>query len=344
MIKTYKLGKTIGHGSFGQVKLALNKKGREVAIKIITRPQKNTIVSLKKEIQIMKLLKHKNIIQLIEVIDIPTDVFLVIEYANNGDLYNYVVTNTLSEQEALFLFRQIVNAVLYCHKNGIVHRDLKLENILLDQHSNHHQNSNHQLNIKICDFGLAHAINQDGEFLKTSCGSPNYAAPELLVTDCMYVGTEIDVWSLGVILYAMCCGSLPFDEKNIKNLFDKIKSGIYKEPLSISNETKDIISRMLCVDPIKRISLRDIFAPKRRIQKIQKVQISSKKWYLGIQSKKDPMQIMAEIFRSLKKLKCKWKIENPYRLFCCQDIHNFSIITSFIQNSKKYLFTRFSTN
>ena len=145
----------------------------------------------------------------------------------------------LGENEARHFFQQIVSGVEYCHRNMVVHRDLKPENLLLDAKSN----------VKIADFGLSNVM-RDGHFLKTSCGSPNYAAPEV-ISGKLYSGPEVDVWSCGVILYALLCGSLPFDDESIPNLFKKIKGGVYTLPSHLSPGARDLIARALLVDPLK---------------------------------------------------------------------------------------------
>lgn len=141
-----------------------------------------------------------------------------------------------------------MSGVEYCHFKKVVHRDLKPENLLLDADNN----------IKIADFGLSNVIH-DGDFLRTSCGSPNYAAPEVISGN-LYAGTEVDVWSCGVILYALLCGTLPFDDESIPNLFKKIKSGMYSLPSHLSQLSRDLILRMLVVDPMKRITIPEIRA------------------------------------------------------------------------------------
>ena len=144
------------------------------------------------------------------------------------------------------MFQQIISGVEYCHEYRVVHRDLKPENLLLDT----------GYNIKIADFGLSNMM-VDGNFLETSCGSPNYAAPEV-IAGCIYSGPEVDVWSCGVILYALLCGSLPFDDESIPNLFKKIKSGRFKMPMLLSEDSRDLIRRMIVVDPMKRITIPQI--------------------------------------------------------------------------------------
>lgn len=202
---------------------------------------------VQREINILHLCTHPHIIRLYEVIDTPTDIFLVNEYVSGGELFDYIVSKgRLSADEARNFFHQIVSGVEYCHFQKIVHRDLKPENLLLDAN----------LNIKIADFGLSNLM-RDGDFLRTSCGSPNYAAPEV-ISGHLYAGPEVDVWSCGVILYALLCGSLPFDDESIPNLFKKIKSGMYSLPTHLSQLAKNLIPRMLEVDPMKRITIPEI--------------------------------------------------------------------------------------
>jgi len=190
---------------------------------------------------------HPHIIRLYEVMETQADIYVVMEYVKAGELFDYIVEKgRLMEDEARHFFQQIISGVEYCHRHMVVHRDLKPENILLDS----------KMNVKTADFGLSNVMH-DGHFLKTSCGSPNYAAPEV-ISGKMYAGPEVDVWSCGVILYALLCGSLPFDDENIPNLFKKIKGGIYNLPTNLSPGARDLIPRMLLVDPLKRITIPEI--------------------------------------------------------------------------------------
>jgi len=169
------------------------------------------------------------------------------EYVKNGELFDYIVEKgRLDENQARHFFQQVISGVEFCHRNMVSHRDLKPENLLLDS----------KYNIKLADFGLSN-IMRDGHFLRTSCGSPNYAAPEVIANK-LYAGPEVDVWGCGIILYALLCGFLPFDDENISNLYKKIKGGIYTLPNHLSVGAKDIIPRMLIVDPMKRISISEI--------------------------------------------------------------------------------------
>ncbi|MGK3751461.1 MAG: 5'-AMP-activated protein kinase catalytic alpha subunit, partial [Bacillariaceae sp.] len=224
--------------------------GHKVAVKILNKAKIKQLgmeEKVQREINILHLCTHPHIIRLYEVIDTPTDIFLVNEYVSGGELFDYIVSKgRLSADEARNFFHQIISGVEYCHFQKIVHRDLKPENLLLDANDN----------IKIADFGLSNLM-RDGDFLRTSCGSPNYAAPEV-ISGHLYAGPETDVWSCGVILYALLCGSLPFDDESIPNLFKKIKSGMYSLPTHLSQLAKNLIPRMLEVDPMKRITIPEI--------------------------------------------------------------------------------------
>ncbi|XVF76539.1 hypothetical protein PTKIN_Ptkin13bG0273700 [Pterospermum kingtungense] len=250
-LPNYKVGKTLGIGSFGKVKIAEHVlTGHKVAIKIIKREKienKEMEEKVKRETKILRLFKHPHIIRLYEVIETATDVFMVMEYVTCGELFDYIVQKgRVKEDEARKFFQQIICGVEYCHKNKVVHRDIKPENILLDA----------KQNVKIADFGLSNVM-RDGYLLKTSCGSPNYAAPEVLSGQ-RYVGPEVDVWSCGITLYALLCGTLPFDDPNFVTLFRLIKRGRYALPSHLSAGARDLISRIIVVDPMKRLTIPQI--------------------------------------------------------------------------------------
>ncbi|KAK4920594.1 Protein kinase [Elasticomyces elasticus] len=246
-IEQYTILKTLGEGSFGKVKLAIHKAtNQQVALKIIARRKlvtRDMAGRIEREIQYLQLLRHPHIIKLFTVITTPSDICMVLEYAG-GELFDYIVQNgKMAEDKARKFFQQIVCAVEYCHRHKIVHRDLKPENLLLDEN----------LNVKIADFGLSN-IMTDGNFLKTSCGSPNYAAPEV-ISGKLYAGPEVDVWSCGVILYVLLVGRLPFDDEYIPALFKKIAGGQYVEPKYLSAGARQLIKRMLQVNPVDRITI-----------------------------------------------------------------------------------------
>ncbi|KAM7543138.1 hypothetical protein Aperf_G00000007151 [Anoplocephala perfoliata] len=250
-IGDYIIGETLGSGTFGKVKVGIHKStGVQVAVKIVNRDKIKALDvagKLRREIQNLWLFRHPHIIKLYQVISTPTDIFMIMEYVSGGELFDFIVkSGKISEKDARKFFQQIISGVDYCHRHKVVHRDLKPENLLLD--------CNH--NVKIADFGLSN-IMQDGEFLRTSCGSPNYAAPEV-ISGKLYAGPEVDVWSCGVILYALLCGTLPFDEEHIPTLFKKIKAGYFHMPEWLGASVRDLLKKMLTVDPIKRISIDDI--------------------------------------------------------------------------------------
>jgi len=199
-IGNFRLGKTIGVGSFGKVKIAEHLvTGHKVAVKILNRKKIKSLrmdLKIRREISNMKMFRHPHIIRLYEVIESTTDIFMVMEYVPGGELFDYIVTHgKLSENIARHFFQQIISGVDYCHQHMVVHRDLKPENLLIDSHND----------VKIADFGLS-TMMSDGDFLKTSCGSPNYAAPEV-ISGKLYAGPEVDCWSCGVILYTLVCAS-----------------------------------------------------------------------------------------------------------------------------------------
>ncbi|XP_034311307.1 5'-AMP-activated protein kinase catalytic subunit alpha-2 isoform X12 [Magallana gigas] len=247
----YILGDTLGIGTFGKVKIATHQlTNHKVAVKILNRQKiksLDVVSKIKREIQNLKLFRHPHIIKLYQVISTPTDIFMVMEYVSGGELFDYIVKHgKLKEPEARRFFQQIISGVDYCHRHMVVHRDLKPENLLLDS----------SLNVKIADFGLSNMMH-DGEFLRTSCGSPNYAAPEV-ISGKLYAGPEVDIWSCGVILYALLCGTLPFDDEHVPTLFRKIKSGIFAVPDYLNKEVVSLLCLMLQVDPLKRATIAQI--------------------------------------------------------------------------------------
>ncbi|KAF7200931.1 transcript variant X1 [Nothobranchius furzeri] len=246
-VGNYRLLKTIGKGNFAKVKLARHiLTGREVAIKIIDKTQlnPNSLQKLFREVRIMKILNHPNIVKLFEVIETERTLYLVMEYASGGEVFDYLVAHgRMKEKEARAKFRQIVSAVQYCHQKHIVHRDLKAENLLLDA----------DMNIKIADFGFSNEFTLANK-LDTFCGSPPYAAPELFQGK-KYNGPEVDVWSLGVILYTLVSGSLPFDGQNLKELRERVLRGKYRIPFYMSTDCENLLKRFLVLNPAKRGTL-----------------------------------------------------------------------------------------
>lgn len=261
----YVLGSTLGQGEFGKVKLGWRKDGKQpeqVAIKLIRKdtvpPKSSRETKVFREINALKLLTHPNIVRLEEVIQNDKYIGIVLEYASGGELFDHILTHRyLKDNMACRLFSQLISGVHYLHSKGIVHRDLKLENLLLDKHKN----------IIITDFGFANSFKAaaDGsihDLMSTSCGSPCYAAPELVVSDAKYVGRKVDVWSCGVILYAMLAGYLPFDDDpanpdgdNITQLYKYITTTPLTFPEYIQPMPRDLLRKILVPDPIRRIEL-----------------------------------------------------------------------------------------
>eukprot|EP00602_Paraphysomonas_sp_CaronLab_P009122 CAMPEP_0185026182 /NCGR_PEP_ID=MMETSP1103-20130426/10140_1 /TAXON_ID=36769 /ORGANISM="Paraphysomonas bandaiensis, Strain Caron Lab Isolate" /LENGTH=750 /DNA_ID=CAMNT_0027559677 /DNA_START=278 /DNA_END=2529 /DNA_ORIENTATION=+ len=253
-VGNYLLGNTVGEGTFGKVKSAIHiPTGEKVAVKILEKKRiqdQADVRRVNREIKILKKAKHSNIIQLFEVLDTPNSIYLIMENADGGEMFDYIVANRhVPERQACKFFHQILNGVEELHKNEITHRDLKPENLLL-------KNSPAGLLVKIVDFGLSNT-HDGGRLLSTACGSPCYAAPEMIAGK-QYKGPVADIWSLGVILFALVCGHLPFEDPNTSNLYRKILSGEYKTPKWISAEVKDLIRKILETNPEKRLTIHDI--------------------------------------------------------------------------------------
>lgn len=253
-IGKYKLIRTLGRGNFAKVKLAEHvSTGQQVAVKVIDKTELNrtSLQKLSREVKIMKMLNHPNIVRLYEVIESDRHVYLVMEYAPNGEVFDYLVTNgRMKEKEARAKFRQLVSAVEYCHCKKIVHRDLKAENLLLDK----------DYNIKLADFGFSNFYDGENK-LDTFCGSPPYAAPELFRGE-KYFGPEVDVWSLGVILYTLVSGSLPFDAQHLKELQTRVIRGKYRVPFYMTTDCEALLRKLLVVNPSKRKPLKAVMSDK----------------------------------------------------------------------------------
>ncbi|XP_055838738.1 uncharacterized protein LOC129906825 isoform X2 [Episyrphus balteatus] len=246
----YELEKTIGKGNFAVVKLASNIVTKtKVAIKIIDKTCLNEEYLAKtfREIAILKEMHHPHITRLYEVMESQTMIYLVTEHAAGGEIFDHLVENgRMKEPEAARVFTQLVSAVQYCHSKGVVHRDLKAENVLLDK----------DMNIKLADFGFSNRYNE-GTPLKTWCGSPPYAAPEVF-QGLEYDGPKADIWSLGVVLYALVCGALPFDGKTLLDLKSKVVLGKFRIPYFMSQDCESLIRNMLVVEPDRRYTLKQI--------------------------------------------------------------------------------------
>ncbi|KAM8902394.1 serine/threonine-protein kinase SIK3 homolog isoform 5-T5 [Spinachia spinachia] len=246
----YEIERTIGKGNFAVVKLATHIITKaKVAIKIVDKTQLDdeNLKKIFREVQIMKLLKHPHIIRLYQVMETERMIYLVTEYASGGEIFDHLVAHgRMAEKDARKKFKQIVAAVHFCHCRSIVHRDLKAENLLLD----------HNLNIKIADFGFSNLFAR-GQLLKTWCGSPPYAAPELFEGK-EYDGPKVDIWSLGVVLYVLVCGALPFDGSTLQNLRARVLSGKFRIPFFMSTDCEYLIRHMLVLEPSRRLTMEQI--------------------------------------------------------------------------------------
>jgi len=246
----YDLERTLGKGNFAIVKLGIHKLTKtKVAVKIVNKCEldDDNLRKIAREIDIMRRLSHKNIIQLYQVMESDSFMYIITEFAASGEIFDWLVTNKkMTETHAAKTFSQILNAVNYCHLNKVVHRDLKAENLLLD----------HDGNIKLADFGFSNYFTS-GNLLSTWCGSPPYAAPELFEGK-QYDGPRADIWSLGVILYVLVSGSLPFDGQTLQDLRSRVVSCQYRIPFFLSQECEHLIRGLLVMEPNKRLSLEQI--------------------------------------------------------------------------------------
>ncbi|KAG6705675.1 CBL-interacting serine/threonine-protein kinase 21 isoform X1 [Carya illinoinensis] len=250
-IGKYKLGRTIGEGTFAKVKLAVDStNGQYVAAKIIDKKmvtESDLKCQVQREIRTMKLLHHPNVVRIHEVLGTKTKICIVMEYVPGGQLTDKLsYAKKLEEREARKLFQQLIDAVDYCHDKGVSHRDLKPDNLLLDQWGN----------LKVSDFGLS-ALRKPGDILTTACGSPSYVAPELLMNK-GYDGAAADIWSCGVILFELLAGRLPFDDSNLINLYKKICRADYTCPQWFTEDQKKLLSRILDPNPKKRMTIPEI--------------------------------------------------------------------------------------
>ncbi|XP_038520859.1 LOW QUALITY PROTEIN: serine/threonine-protein kinase SIK2 isoform X1 [Canis lupus familiaris] len=246
----YDIEGTLGKGNFAVVKLGRHRITKtEVAIKIIDKSQLDAVnlEKIYREVQIMKMLDHPHIIKLYQVMETKNMLYLVTEYAKNGEIFDYLANHgRLNESEARRKFWQILSAVDYCHGRKIVHRDLKAENLLLDSN----------MNIKLADFGFGNFF-KSGELLATWCGSPPYAAPEVFEGQ-QYEGPQLDIWSMGVVLYVLVCGALPFDGPTLPILRQRVLEGRFRIPYFMSEDCEHLIRRMLVLDPSKRLTIAQI--------------------------------------------------------------------------------------
>ncbi|XP_047465627.1 serine/threonine-protein kinase BRSK2-like isoform X4 [Mugil cephalus] len=263
----YRLEKTLGKGQTGLVKLGVHCiTGQKVAIKIVNREKlsESVLMKVEREIAILKLIEHPHVLKLHDVYENNKYLYLVLEHVSGGELFDYLVKKgRLTPKEARKFFRQIISALDFCHSHSICHRDLKPENLLLDEKNN----------IRIADFGMA-SLQVGDSLLETSCGSPHYACPEVIRGE-KYDGRRADVWSCGVILFALLVGALPFDHDNLRQLLEKVKSGVFHMPHFIPPDCQSLLKGMIEVNPEKRLTL----------EAIQK-----HAWYLGGRNEPCPEQ------------------------------------------------------
>lgn len=253
LMQKYEIGRLLGQGTFAKVYHARNMKTSEnVAVKIIDKEKimKNGLTSqIKREISVMRLVRHPNVVQLYEVMASKTKIYFAMEFVKGGELFNKVSRGRLKEDAARKYFQQLIAAVDFCHSRGVYHRDLKPENLLLDEFGN----------LKVSDFGLSALLEskrQDG-LLHTTCGTPAYVAPEV-INKRGYDGEKADIWSCGVILFVLLAGYLPFHDTNLMEMYRKISKGEFKCPQWFPPEVKKLLSRILDPNPITRTTVAKI--------------------------------------------------------------------------------------
>ncbi|KAK7351351.1 hypothetical protein VNO77_10732 [Canavalia gladiata] len=246
----YEMGRLLGKGTFAKVYYGKQiSSGESVAIKVINKDQvkkEGMMEQIKREISVMRLVRHPNVVELKEVMATKTKIFFVMEYVRGGELFAKVSKGKLSEDLARKYFQQLISAVDYCHSRGVSHRDLKPENLLLD----------HNENLKISDFGLSalpEQLRYDG-LLHTQCGTPAYVAPEVLRKK-GYDGSKADIWSCGVVLYVLLAGFLPFQDENLMTMYNKVLRAEFQFPPWFSTESRRLISKILVADPAKRTGI-----------------------------------------------------------------------------------------
>jgi 5'-AMP-activated protein kinase catalytic alpha subunit len=246
-VGNYILGRDLGKGTFGEVMVGTHSLTNEkVAIKVLEKEKivdVHDVERVSREIHILKLVRHPTIVQLYEIIETDDELYLIMEYARGGELFEYIVSRKrVREKEAARFLHQILEGVEYMHNLDVCHRDLKPENLLMDDFNN----------IKIVDFGLSNFNRPEG--LTTACGSPCYAAPEM-VGGAHYDGKMADMWSIGVIINAMVCGFLPFEDPKTNQLYEKIMNADYDIPSFVSQPCQDLIRKLLLVEPNHRYSI-----------------------------------------------------------------------------------------
>uniref|UniRef100_A0A8C6TN94 BR serine/threonine kinase 2 n=1 Tax=Neogobius melanostomus TaxID=47308 RepID=A0A8C6TN94_9GOBI len=267
MLEPYEPSRALRTSGRGLVKLGIHcVTCQKVAIKIVNREKlsESVLMKVEREIAILKLIEHPHVLKLHDVYENKKYLYLVLEHVSGGELFDYLVKKgRLTPKEARKFFRQIMSALDFCHSHSICHRDLKPENLLLDEKNN----------IRIADFGMA-SLQVGDSLLETSCGSPHYACPEVIRGE-KYDGRKADVWSCGVILFALLVGALPFDDDNLRNLLEKVKLGVFHMPHFIPPDCQNLLRGMIEVDATKRLTLE---------------QIQKHTWYIGGKNEPEPEQ------------------------------------------------------
>jgi serine/threonine protein kinase len=253
LTKNYEVGRLLGQGTFAKVYFARSiRTNLSVAIKVIDKEKVlkvGLVNQIKREISVMRLVRHPNIVQLYEVLATKSKIYFVMEYAKGGELFDKVAKGRLKEDVAQKYFQQLINAVDFCHSRGVYHRDIKPENLLLDENEN----------LKISDFGLSaltESKQQDG-LLHTTCGTPAYVAPEVINRQ-GYDGTKADIWSCGVVLFVLLSGYLPFHDSNLMEMYRKIGRAEFKCPNWFPTDARRLLRKILDPNPSTRISMAEI--------------------------------------------------------------------------------------
>ena len=296
-------GKHLGKGTFGQVKLGQHTlTGEKVAIKILEKDKihdQKDVERITREIKILKKVRHPNVIQLYEIIETEKELYMVMEYASGGELFDFIVRHTrLSEKQACKFYLELISGIEYIHQSGVCHRDLKPENLLLD----------YDLTLKIVDFGLSNMYEPNAT-LKTACGSPCYAAPEMIAGK-RYHGLKTDIWSSGVVFYAMVCGYLPFEDPKTSNLYKKIMAADYTLPKFLSGQCKDLIRKILNTDPETRYTINDIRSHTWSLQ------VKDRNRDMGLFPGKEKMPTEDKLFNRLLE---EFSFDRKYAQKCIED-------------------------
>lgn len=274
----------------------------KVAIKILEKEKihdQKDVERITREIKILKKVRHPNVIQLYEIIETEKELFMIMEFCQGGELFDFIVRHQrLSEKQACKFYLELISGIEYIHQSGVCHRDLKPENLLLD----------YDLTLKIVDFGLSNMY-EIGATLKTACGSPCYAAPEMIAGK-RYHGLKTDIWSSGVVFYAMVCGYLPFEDPKTSNLYKKIMSADYTFPKFLSSQCKDLISHILDTNPDTRYTVNDIRSHTWALQ------VKDRNRDMGLFPGKEKMPVEQKLYNHIL---TEFKFEPKYAQKCIED-------------------------